>query len=132
LTRWDISIYKQFMDANKTNINSTYRNLASCRSTRPPAAWSAASAETLIELWNGGHSAAEIATRLGVSARAVESKLSKLRAAGHELVWRRASVAVRVGRARRRCLHCGEMFASEHLGNRICLVTSIRGGYWRA
>ena len=120
------------MGANKRETTPTRHEPAPGRPIRPTAAWPAASAETLIALWNAGRSAVEVATRLGVSVRAVESKLGKLRAAGHELVRRRAGAAGRIGRARRRCLHCGEMFASDHPGNRICLVHSIRVGYWPA
>ncbi len=120
------------MGANNRKTNSTRHEPAPGRSVRPTAAWPAASAETLIALWNAGRSAAEIATRLGVGVRAVESKLRKLRAAGHELVRRRAGMAGRISRARRRCLHCGEMFASDHPGNRICLVCLDEGPFTSA
>ena len=113
------------MGVNKNRTKTTRHDTASGRSIRPTAAWPTASTETLIESWNAGRSAADIAARLGVSTRAVESKLGKLRAAGHDLVRRRAGEARRAdraGRARRRCLHCGEMFASDHPGNRLCLV----------
>ena len=126
------------MDANKQATTSTRYDAAPGPSIRSTAAWPAASAETLIELWNAGRTAAEIAKRLSVSVRAVESKLRKLRAAGHDLVRRRATVAQRAGRAgragraRRRCLHCGAMFASAHPGNRICLVCLDEGPFTSA
>ena len=122
------------MDANKRETNSTQHDTAPSRVIRPTATWPAASAETLIALWNAGRTAAEIATRLGVSARAVESKLRKLRAAGHHLVRRRGAAGRvgRAGRARRRCLHCCEMFTSEHPGNRICSLCLEEGPFTSA
>ncbi len=120
------------MHANKQATISTRYDAAPGPSIRSTAAWPAASAETLVELWNAGRTAAEIAERLGVSVRAVESKLRKLRAAGHDLVRRRARAAQRAGRARRRCLHCGAMFASAHPGNRICLVCLDEGPFTSA
>ncbi len=123
------------MDTNKQATNSTRHDAAPGPSIRSTAAWPATSAETLIELWNAGRTAAQIAKRLSVSVRAVESKLRKLRAAGHDLVRRRARVAQRAGRAgraRRRCLHCGAMFASAHPGNRICLVCLDEGPFTSA
>ncbi len=82
--------------------------------------WPAGSAEDLIRLWNEGCSAAEAAARLGLSARAVESKVRKLRVAGHHLATRRGGRPRRAQRAARRCLYCGDMFPSSHIGNRIC------------
>lgn len=82
--------------------------------------WPAGSAEDLIRLWNEGCSAAEAAARLGLSARAVESKVRKLRVAGHHLAARRGGRPRRAQRAARRCLYCGDMFPSSHIGNRIC------------
>ena len=120
------------MNANKQGITSTKHNAAAGCPVRPTAAWPAARAETLIELWNAGRGAAQIATRLEVSVGAVEGKLRMLRAAGHDLVRRRAGVARRVGRARRRCLHCGAMFASDHPGNRICPVCLDEGPFTSA
>ncbi len=120
------------MGANKRATNSTRHVTAPGRPVGPTAAWPTASAETLIALWNAGRSAAEIAARLGVGVRAVESKLGKLRAAGHDLVRRRAGVARRAGRARRRCLHCGAMFASDHPGNRLCPVCLDEGPFTSA
>ena len=89
----------------------------------PTPSWPAGAAETLIRLWNAGLSGPEIASRLGVTARAVESKVRKLRVAGHSLVERRARAARRAQRAQRatrKCLYCGAMFASAHIGNRLC------------
>ncbi len=82
--------------------------------------WPAGSAEDLIRLWNEGCSAAEAAARLGLSPRAVESKVRKLRVAGHHLATRRGGRPRRAQRAARRCLYCGDMFPSSHIGNRIC------------
>ena len=120
------------MAANESETNSTQHDAAAGLSVRPTAAWPAARAETLIALWNAGRSTAQIATRLDVSVAAVEGKLRTLRAAGHDLVRRRAGVARRVGRARRRCLHCGATFASEHPGNRLCSVCLEEGPYTSA
>lgn len=120
------------MGAKESETNSTQHDAAAGLSVRPTAAWPAARAETLIALWNAGRSTAQIATRLDVSVAAVEGKLRTLRAAGHDLVRRRAGVARRVGRARRRCLHCGATFASEHPGNRLCSVCLEEGPYTSA
>ena len=126
------------MGVNKRETKTTPQAFPPGRSIRPTAAWPTANAEMLIELWNAGRTATEIAARLGVGVRAVESKLGKLRAAGHELVRRRAvsarraEKAGRAGRARRRCLHCGAMFASEHPGNRICPVCLDEGPFTSA
>ncbi len=105
---------------------------------RATPGWPAGAAERLIELWNGGLSAAEAAARLGATKRAVECKVHKLRVAGFALGGRRprgprrsqaCAPACRSGTAgasaclqcaRRTCLYCGETFASTHLGNRIC------------
>ncbi len=122
------------MSANKTETTAR-PNTALGGPIRPTANWPAGRAETLIELWNAGRSAAEIAARLGVGVGAVESKLHKLRIAGHHLVRRRAGPAGRTrrtGRAGRRCLHCGEMFASDHPGNRLCPVCLDEGPFTSA
>ena len=86
----------------------------------PTPSWPAGAGETLICLWNSGLSGPEIACRLGVTARAVESKVRKLRVAGHALAERRARAPRRAQRAARKCLYCGAMFASAHIGNRLC------------
>jgi len=76
--------------------------------------------ERLIALWNGGGTAAQVAATLGKSVRAVESKVRKLRVAGHRLSGRRQAVPRITRVVTRRCLHCGHPFPSEHIGNRIC------------
>ena len=81
------------MGAKESETNSTQHDAAAGLSVRPTAAWPAARAETLIALWNAGRSTAQIATRLDVSVAAVEGKLRTLRAAGHDLVRRRAAAA---------------------------------------
>ena len=92
--------------------------------------WSAVEVETVRRHWCAGLTTAEIASRLGKSTRAVECKIYKLRAQGWVLPARRRGASERHGgpddgirpdqRADRRCLYCGESFASSHKGNRIC------------
>ena len=105
--------------------------------------WPAGAAERLIELWNGGLSAAQAAARLGTTTRAVECKVHKLRFAGFALAGRRPEgphrsqacasaygpkppaespegASARRQCAKRKCLYCGETFASTHIGNRLC------------
>ena len=94
--------------------------------------WSAAETETLRGHWNAGLTTAEIASRLGKTTRAVECKIYKLRVQGGVFPARRRGKSDRRGddgidcgirpdqRAIRRCLYCGESFASSHKGNRIC------------
>ena len=77
--------------------------------------------ETLVRLWDEGHTVAEVAARLGRTVRAVECKIYKLRAAGRALSGRRPTGGPRAAqRARRRCLYCDSMFPSAHPGNRLC------------
>ena len=57
---------------------------------------------------------------MGFSLRAVESKVRKLRAAGHYLASRRAMPENAAPTVMRRCLHCQGKFPSQHIGNRIC------------
>ncbi len=57
---------------------------------------------------------------MGFSLRAVESKVRKLRAAGHYLAHRRATSGNGEAAVMRRCLHCQGKFPSQHIGNRIC------------
>ncbi len=102
------------------NIKRTYVPTGS-RGTvlRPTPIWPAEASRALIRLWNAGLSAARIAANLGATTRAVESKVRKLRAAGHALAPRRPA-RKRPRRAPRACLYCGEKFASSHVGNRLC------------
>ncbi len=97
------------------------------RPIRPTPSWPAATAEALIRLWNIGLSAAQVGARLGATTRAVESKVRKLRVAGYPLASRRPKPPPRLRRARRKCLYCGQGFASSHVGNRIC-PTCIEAG----
>ena len=94
--------------------------------------WAAAEVDALQGHWIAGLTTAEIASRLGKTTRAVECKIYKLRARGWVLPARRRGNSDRHGdhgihrgiqpdqRAIRRCLYCGESFASSHKGNRIC------------
>lgn len=94
--------------------------------------WSALEIETLQRHWKAGLTTAEIASRLGKTTRAVECKVYKLRVQGWVLPARRRGGTERhddhgfhLGmrpdqRAIRRCLYCGDDFASSHKGNRIC------------
>ncbi len=120
------------MGVNKKRTKTTSSDLALGRPDRLASSWTTARVETLVVSWNAGRSAADIAKQLAVSPRAVESKLHKLRAAGRDLVRRRAGPAKPAGRARRRCLHCGEMFASDHPGNRLCPVCLDEGPFTSA
>lgn len=99
---------------------------------RPTACWPEGSAEALIRLWNGGLSASQVARRLGKTVRAVESKLRKLRTAGHRLETRRPATPRRAGSAPRKCLYCGEIFASTHVGNRLCPTCLEEGPFTSA
>ncbi len=99
---------------------------------RPTPSWPAGTAEALIRLWDGGHSAAEVARRLGTSMCAVESKVRKLRVAGYGLAARRPVRCGEPQRARRKCLYCGHGFASTHIGNRICPTCLEEGPFGSA
>ncbi len=95
--------------------------MAKTPSRDPHPGWSAAAIESLRRHWADGLTTAEIASRLGKTARAVECKVYKLRARGCILPARRPDKAGRSDqRARRRCLYCGDDFDSSHRGNRIC------------
>ncbi len=99
---------------------------------KTPIGWSAAEVETLQRHWSAGLTTAEIASRLDKTMRAVECKVYKLRAQGWVLPARRRGTSDRHAgdgidrgirpdkRVIRRCLYCGEDFASSHKGNRIC------------
>ncbi len=80
--------------------------------------WPLETVEALVQLWNQGLTAPEVGARIGKTARAVECKVHKLRAAGHALAPRRAIDEPE--RVFRRCLYCGEDFPSSHPGNRLC------------
>jgi hypothetical protein len=80
--------------------------------------WPPETVEALVQLWNQGLTAPEVGARIGKTARAVECKVHKLRAAGHALPPRRAIDEPE--RVSRRCLYCGEDFPSSHPGNRLC------------
>ncbi len=96
-----------------------------CLSATP--GWSAAALAALVRLWDEGLTAPEVAARLGKTARAVECKVHKLRAAGHRLAPRRSGRGP--CRARRRCLYCGGSFLSSHAGNRLCPVCLADGPF---
>ncbi len=87
---------------------------------RPTPNWPADRSRALIGLWNAGHSAARIAALLRATTRAVESKVRKLRVAGHALAPRRPVRTRRPRHTPRTCLYCGDKFASSHVGNRLC------------
>ncbi len=87
---------------------------------RPTPRWPKGTAENLITLWNQAHTSVKIGLRLSLPVRAVESKVRKLRAAGHVLEIRRPTKPRKLGRTTRRCLHCGRNFPSSHVDNRIC------------
>ncbi len=87
---------------------------------QPTPNWPADRSRALIRLWNAGHSAARIAARVGATTRAVESKVRKLRVAGHALAPRWPVRTRWPRRAPRTCLYCGDTFASSHVGNRLC------------
>mgnify|MGYP002525418329 CR=1 FL=1 len=94
------------------------------------SAWPDSAVDSLRRHWLEGLTTAEIASRLGKTARAVECKIYKLRVRGCILPARRRGKADGAGsfpgenridqRARRRCLYCAEQFDSSHPGNRIC------------
>ena len=94
--------------------------------------WPTGAAELLIDLWNGGLSAAQAAARLGTTKPAVECKVHKLRFAGFALIGRRPRGPRRLQCAKRTCLYCGETFASTHIGNRICAVCLEYGPFTSA
>ncbi|MFP6740509.1 MAG: hypothetical protein VCD33_02615 [Alphaproteobacteria bacterium] len=78
-------------------------------------------------MWNQGLTAPEVGARIGKTARAVECKVYKLRAAGHSLAPRRA--IDEPARVSRRCLYCGEDFPSSHPGNRLCPGCLVDGPF---
>lgn len=123
------------------------------RKVEPPSShatpgWPASAVDSLRRHWNEGLTTAEIASRLGKTARAVECKIYKLRARGCVLPARRRGISGRDDdgglysglhggnradqRARRRCLYCGENFDSSHRGNRICPVCLEDGPFTSA
>ncbi len=120
------------MGWNKLRTYDTASQTATPPRIPPTPSWPPGAAETLIRLWNAGLSGPEIASRLGVTARAVESKVRKLRVAGHALVERRARAPRRAQRAARKCLYCGAMFASAHIGNRLCPTCLEEGPFTSA
>ena len=92
--------------------------------------WPLETAEALVQLWNQGLTAPEVGARIGKTARAVECKVHKLRAAGHALTPRRATDEP--ARVSRRCLYCGEDVPSSHPGNRLCPGCLINGPFTSA
>ena len=108
------------MDENKSTTFTRDCGVRAASRRRPPPVWSPRRIDTMVRLWNLGRTTAEVAAELGTTARAVECKLHKLRAAGHSIAHRRPAASARSTRARRRCLYCGAMFASSHIGNRLC------------
>lgn len=108
------------MDKNKTRTNKiSVHHGRECRA-RPSPVWTAHRTRRLIGLWNAGLATAEVAAALETTLRAVECKLHKLRAAGHHVATRRQNPPTPSNKARRKCLYCGGMFASTHIGNRLC------------
>ncbi len=120
------------MGGNKQRTYDTPSRTATPPRIPPTPSWPAGAGETLIRLWNAGLSGPEIASRFGVTARAVESKVRKLRVAGHALAERRARAPRRAQRAVRKCLYCGAMFASAHIGNRLCPMCLEEGPFTSA
>ena len=131
------------MPSNKTrtckfgNDSASEFRTAAPRAPRPAPGWPADAVETLVRLWSQGRTAAEVAARLGKTARAVECKIYKLRAAGRALAERRPPDGPRAARraaqrARRRCLYCDSMFLSDHPGNRLCLACLEDGPFTSA
>lgn len=108
------------MGKNKQRTTTVADHPDASAPIRPTPSWPAGRAEALIRLWNCGLVTAEIAARLGVTPRAVDSKVRKLRVAGYRLAARRPRCPRTIRRARRKCLHCGALFPSSHIGNRIC------------
>lgn len=108
------------MDENKTTTLSVADDRGGGCRTRPSPVWTAYRTRRLISLWNTGLATAEVAAVLETTLRAVECKVHKLRAAGHHVAPRRQSPPARSNKARRKCLYCGGMFASTHIGNRLC------------
>ena len=102
----------------------------------PNPGWPAAAIVALRRHWLEGLTTAEIACRLGKTARAVECKIYKLRSRGWDLPARRCKISDHAGdgggmaiahgadrgsqRALRRCLYFGENSDSSHPCNRIC------------
>lgn len=76
----------------------------------------------LRELWSESVSASGIAERLGRTRGAVTSRACNTSLGLRTSLWgeRRSAPCAEGERAQRRCLHCGEVFASAHKGNRIC------------
>ena len=115
--------------ANKHGTHDFRQSLVPSPAVGATPGWPAGAAEMLIELWNGGLSAAQAAKRLGTTKRAIECKVHKLRIAGFALAARRPR---RPRGAKRKCLYCGETFASSHVGNRICPVCLEDGPFTSA
>ena len=84
--------------------------------------WTESEDRALRERWAESISASGIAIRLGRTRAAVASRSSGLGLGLRTTLWgERRSARCRKGeRAARRCLMCGESFASAHKGNRIC------------
>jgi 5-methylcytosine-specific restriction endonuclease McrA len=108
------------MEANKTKttVNFTPNDLGGY--DHPSSAWPTDRTRALVRLWNSGLSAADVAVALETTVRAVECKVHKLRAAGHAIATRRRRPPSEPKKAPRKCLYCGGMFASTHIGNRLC------------
>ncbi|MSP81934.1 MAG: hypothetical protein EXQ94_03120 [Alphaproteobacteria bacterium] len=86
----------------------------------------------LVDLWNAGRAARVIAGLMGTSRDAVESKLAKLRRAGRPLARRRAARGTPKVETLRRCLHCNQDFASQHICNRLCPTCLEEGPFTSA
>jgi len=93
--------------------------------------WSAEKTATLITMALANHSHGEIGQAVDKSSAAVGKKIGELRKAGVEIPfrkWDRKKSAKEkftkpeneLKLTSRKCLRCGEMFPSTHIGNRIC------------
>ena len=98
-----------------------------------PTTWTPERTADLLAHWNGGKPVSEIAVVLGLTRLAVESRIAKLRRSGRPVAHRHQRRTVPKPRhTQRRCLHCGNDFASEHIGNRICPTCLVDGPFTSA
>ena len=89
---------------------------------RARRAWTEGDDRVLCELWAENVPASGIAKWLGRTPGAVTSRANNMRLGLRTTLWggRRSIRCAEGERAERRCLNCGEQFASAHKGNRIC------------
>jgi len=94
--------------------------------------WTKEKTETLITMAMAGASAGEMAQATGKTKPAVSKKIGELRKGGVDIPFRVYQPFVRgkedttkpdkdnADTTQRKCLRCGDMFPSTHIGNRIC------------